>query len=1591
MNTNIFFTGFFKVAKLASDGFFKLAKLMVFGVVVGLTPALVLPTPQALAQTGVLELWADGDGVSYNGQATISETKTPTFGTADHRIGFEFSPSPAANPQVRLQVETKGAFIAADSGIIANSNLTHALANADGTDEILYNFSSRGSSLSIGINLENDGVIEDDGYIVITVLAPDNSIAAQNYTLTSNMSRRSVTINITSDDQQSTIGIAPGQLTDVNAVTANATYAESATAYFTIFNNPASPVIGTGAVVNLQVDTTNGSFIAATNEFGTNGNWTSGGGAVQNVAYRVQSSGPFIQVPIALDDDAIAEADGSIVVTLMPSTDGTYNITSATSALLAITSEDIAPEFRVFWGDRESTLVSQDKQENPPSVSAHQDLWFRTSDNATISSDITLNVRITQPDGNALGSPRDNGAWLDNANGFIRTGRTATRPFDFPNIAASTDETSTVVVTSGHSGAVIGINHGDVIDDPRLQRVIVELLPGTGYTVSSTHGTATLNIYDDDVEIDVTLVDAEILYAEPINVRATGPAGRAQRHDVTFAVTGTETSFIGSPATVMIDLPNGNAVGSLEIGTDRNTSAVTGIQTITLTAQDNLTDGYRFNPAGQAKTLTSTIYPPPVLSASDATAMEGANAEVTFSLSHVYLEDVVVGYETMTGTATAADYTGTSTGSATIVAGDTNVNVTIALAVDSLSESDEEFTVVGTPAIPQITNALMQTKESRNGAAATGTVTITDNSDDPIISISGPASGVVRPGENATFTINNVGNVATGSLGVRLEIDGASGGVFYTSPSDVTPSAISGNDTAATVTILGSATSEMLLVTAPMGTDLDDIVVEVLAETGYTRQTANNAHIARARVFSVEAGFTDGAGTAISTARVGEGESVTLNVTLDPPQATAVTLDYATANGVGAVAGENYVGDTGTVLFAAGETEATITIATIDNNVHEGVTIPNFAVNLSGTIDGEAIMSSVAVSIIDDDELPLLSLAGPGRIAPGENGTFTIRSARTVFATDTPVSVDVEGNASRVYYTAPFATAETEVEVGASGVKILNIGLPEGQQSVEFIVEADEAAADGSELMPIIVSLNSDIGYAVSQTATANSTNTSVRSVGLSPLAVNEAILPQAVVAVLDEVGGAIADRTHRSFGDTETAGTRRGSFTIEGESVGGFALGLAGREAAREAAENPWDAVDAAGRVSLLEDISLHDLAFSLPLQAGEGRGGVSVWGAGFLRNVDGATAGVAFDGEVPGAMLGVDARVSDNLLAGIGFASSTADFEYEVVRGADVLKGSHETELTLYSPYVGYRTEGGANVWASLGVGEGEVTLTPAGDAGGEVYVGEIEVLSYGAGFNSLSEAQRDAVGGESVAWNWHGDVQWAMVEETPTARTRGAYAGAGAAGAELSVGRARLGAEISQVQDLDGGGLFRRSIDLAVRHDSGDTAEGGALEIGGSLGLDLVSGIKLDLTARTLVFHEESVDDWGVSGGFNWVSQPGAGGRGLTLALSPEWGNSVSAGDGLLADGVGVATGLAGVGGDAGAGAGAVVARYGFDVRYGIPLLRDGLLVPYVSGDAGDVGASAVYGGAYSLGGFAAGVEAEAGDADAGNAFIRYEREF
>ena len=84
------------------------------------------------------------------------------------------------------------------------------------------------------------------------------------------------------------------------------------------------------------------------------------------------------------------------------------------------------------------------------------------------------------------------------------------------------------------------------------------------------------------------------------------------------------------------------------------------------------------------------------------------------------------------------------------------------------------------------------------------------------------------------------------------------------------------------------------------------------------------------------------------------------------------------------------------------------------------------------------------------------------------------------------------------------------------------------------------------------------------------------------------------------------------------------------------------------------------------------------------------------------------------------------------------------------------------------------------------------------------------------------------------------------------------------------------------------------MGLRFDGGDAETGTGVELGGRL--RYVAGpVVIEGAVRTLVAHAESgYREWGASGALRL--SPSVSGRGLSLSLTPAWGNPESAADRL-----------------------------------------------------------------------------------------------
>lgn len=180
----------------------------------------------------------------------------------------------------------------------------------------------------------------------------------------------------------------------------------------------------------------------------------------------------------------------------------------------------------------------------------------------------------------------------------------------------------------------------------------------------------------------------------------------------------------------------------------------------------------------------------------------------------------------------------------------------------------------------------------------------------------------------------------------------------------------------------------------------------------------------------------------INDVSVTEGDTGTINavftVVLSAASGRNVSVSYATAN-KGAMAGQDYIAQTGTLLFAPGTTAQTISVPVVGDTLPETGEAMNL--NLSGAINATIADNQGRCTLIDDDAAPTISI-GDVRITEGDSG-----SANVVFT----VSLS---KASTSSITVAYATANGTALAGSDyAAKSSKLSFPAGATSKTLSVK----------------------------------------------------------------------------------------------------------------------------------------------------------------------------------------------------------------------------------------------------------------------------------------------------------------------------------------------------------------------------------------------------------------------------------------------------------------------------------------------------------------------------------------------------------
>ena len=270
--------------------------------------------------------------------------------------------------------------------------------------------------------------------------------------------------------------------------------------------------------------------------------------------------------------------------------------------------------------------------------------------------------------------------------------------------------------------------------------------------------------------------------------------------------------------------------------------------------------------------------------------------------------------------------------------------------------------------------------------------------------------------------------------------------------------------------------------------------------------------------------------------------------------------------------------------------------------------------------------------------------------------------------------------------------------------------------------------------------------------------------------------------------------------------------------------------------------------------------------------------WGRFSTSSFDGKADGVTLSGDVTTGLLGADIGTNE-WTAGIALSAAKGDGPFELVDDGEGSengpcdRGTVQSTLTSVHPYAQLSVSEKVDVWAIAGHGTGDMTIDhTACDA----FKTDIDMTMAAAGVRGQV---MEAAAGDPLDATIRTDVLWLRATSD---RAKGLLA------AQADVTRLRMMIDAGRGFTA-GAGTLTPTIEAGVRHDAGDAEEGVGFEVGAGLAYQ-GAGITIEGKVRTLIAHDDSAyEEWGASAAIR--IDPGSDGRGMSLSITPTWGNAAS----------------------------------------------------------------------------------------------------
>ena len=377
---------------------------------------------------------------------------------------------------------------------------------------------------------------------------------------------------------------------------------------------------------------------------------------------------------------------------------------------------------------------------------------------------------------------------------------------------------------------------------------------------------------------------------------------------------------------------------------------------------------------------------PPTLTIADAQLTEGnsgtSSGNFTLTLSVPTERSLTIQYYTQDGTAVAPiDYTAIALSTFTVPMNVTTAAIPVPIVGNTLDQDNRSFSLT-------ILNALGGTIP---GGQMTVTGTIVDDDDPPLINIE-PTKALDEGASGLTEVTFYISLSEVSGKVVTVEVYSLDG----------TATSASGDYAAMTPQTITFWQGEAL---HSVSVYVNGDTLYEIDETFYVKlRNAGNGTIAGDTGTVTILNDDPPPSVSIDASHsIQEGNSgtslITFNVTLSQSTGAATTVDWRTRDGT-AVAGSDYMADSGTANISAGQTTTTISVRVIGDIRNEDN--KTFYIDLSNPTPSniEIGQGEGAATILDNDPPPSLSISNAPPVTEGNSGTTTA----TFTVTLTPAS-----------------------------------------------------------------------------------------------------------------------------------------------------------------------------------------------------------------------------------------------------------------------------------------------------------------------------------------------------------------------------------------------------------------------------------------------------------------------------------------------------------------------------------------------------------------------------------------------------------